>query len=740
MVSHDEDLTNKYADRIIKMKDGKVICDKYQTRNKHKEYLPVLKLRYDDKRRTLPFNFLFNHTISSIKRRKWRTSFITLSTSLGLIGIGLASALSEIVSTNLYRSYSSILDSDKIVVSLKNPNINKDIITSATLNEVNVFRKNNTNIKDIGAYYWNTNDIFLSNDFLSLDSDGVKKPFGNYGAKTVNEFALLSSNKSDIYPKKVTHLENNEIILSMPMLLVSELCYQLQISRTIDSLSTYIKHHEVNMQLNFSNDSWGYSAEIPLTLKGFILSTKNLIYHSNNLWNEFIFEKCCLLPTTEYINVNTGHPWDLKKSYYMDFPTKRDDFLMDNRFSLEIGDIDFELMDEKYYPLLLQGEESNNCTRLLVVHRSNKDDIPSYVGNYCKKTSDYVYDITYGSQAGYSIYEQSLMMGFSKSTLLSQSEEHIYDMIDSLTYIKYEDTLSITMPKEIVEGHFSKSNSNGFVFEPHYSLVNGREPANFQEILISETLMKRLNITNPINKMIFLSFPVKEDLLANGYLSREYKTVALKIVGLTNSGKVAISHKETWSILFFQTMLGISTFDLRINNLAIRIQEGKEDLIIDKITRAFPNLVASAPLKEIKSSVDTICGYIEIIMLAVSIASVVIASLILFICNYLHFMEIKKDIGLVRCLGVKEKESRKFVFMHSFIMTGISFILSSVELIVISIFLSKALSESLFIDSVFVFNPLSLVYMFGVAFLISIVSSLFISRKISKLDALECLQ
>jgi ABC-type antimicrobial peptide transport system permease subunit len=127
-------------------------------------------------------------------------------------------------------------------------------------------------------------------------------------------------------------------------------------------------------------------------------------------------------------------------------------------------------------------------------------------------------------------------------------------------------------------------------------------------------------------------------------------------------------------------------------------------------------------------------------MLAVSIASVVIASLILFICNYLHFMEIKKDIGLVRCLGVKEKESRKFVFMHSFIMTGISFILSSVELIVISIFLSKALSESLFIDSVFVFNPLSLVYMFGVAFLISIVSSLFISRKISKLDALECLQ
>ena len=170
------------------------------------------------------------------------------------------------------------------------------------------------------------------------------------------------------------------------------------------------------------------------------------------------------------------------------------------------------------------------------------------------------------------------------------------------------------------------------------------------------------------------------------------------------------------------------------------IIEGKENVIIDRISRAFPNLIASAPLQEVKGSVDNICHYIEIIMLVVSISSVIIASLILFICNHLHYMEAKKDIGLIRCLGVKEKESRKFIYFHSFWMTMLSFIFSSAELLIVSLFLSKALSKTLMIESVFVFNPLSFLYMLLVALFISLTSSLFTSFKTSKLMPLECLK
>lgn len=739
MVSHDEQLTKKYADRIIKMKDGKAIGDYYQNRNPHKEYLPIIDLKYDDKKKSLPFKFLFNHTVNSVKRRKWRTAFISLSTSLGLIGVGLASTLRDIISTNMYRSYSAIIDSDKLVVSSKNPTYNKDIITSATYSEVNEIVKYNSGISRVGVYYWNTGYLFPTENFISVNTD-VTRPFGTFSADHINEFDLLENIQGDQYPKRVDSLQDNEIVLSMPMLAINELCYQLGIARTVKSLSNYIENNGLNLLFCLANENWEYQVQIPLTLKAFVLSSKTLIYHTNPIWNEYMLESEAHLPSTANINVNSEYPWALIKSFYMNFNSGRDTFLADNRFSLENEDVDFEILDKKYYPILYEDTETYHCSRVMMVHRTNKDDIPSFIGDYCKKTTKGVHEITYGSSVGYSIYEQSLMMGFSRTTYLSSNEEYIWDINDDMSYIRYEDSLNVNVPNEIVEGHFSKSSLNGFVFEPHYSLITGREPANFQEILISSSLANRLEMGDPINKFIYLSFPIRENLLANGYIIREFEIAPLKVVGITDSGKLSISHHESWSILFFQTMLGISTFELRINNLAIRIDEGNEDAIIQKLNRAFPQLSVNAPLKDVKESVDKICGYIETIMLIVSITSVIIAALILFICNYLHYMEIKKDIGLVRCLGVKERESRKFVYFHSLVMTGLSFVFSSIELLIVSLVLSKTMSELLYVDSVFVLNPLSLVYMIGVALTISLISSLLISRKISKLNAIECLQ
>ncbi len=740
MVSHDEKLTNQYADIIINMKDGKILNKKYQTKGMSKEYLPVLKLKYSSNKKKLPMRFVFDHTFSSLKRRKWRTMFITLSTSLGLIGVGLALSLRDIISTNLIKSYSSILDSDKIVVSSKSNNSEKDIVTSASIEEVLSLKNATKSIKDIGVYYWNVNDVFADDNYLSLDRGGFKKHIGNFQASSINEFALLSTAKNAIYPKTISNLNDDEIVLSMPMLVINELCYQLQINRTIESLSNYIAHNDVNMVFTFSNSRFQYSIEVPLKLKGFILSTSELIYHSNNNWNEYIFEEKCHLSTTEYINTNSKNPWDLKKTYYLNFTSGRDEFLMKYRFSQEFNNYDFEILDSSYYPTLYGSVDSYFANRVMVIHRTNKDYLPSYIGEYCKKTAPYIHEITYGTDSGYSIYEQSLMMGFSKSTYLSNSKEIALEMVDNMSYIKYQDSLNISLDENVIEGHFSKSNMQGFVFEPNYSLLIGNNPSNFQEIVVSDTLLKRLKISDPINKIIYLSFPVKEDLLPNGYLARDYKTVGLKIVGVSSSGKYAISHNETWSVLFFQTMLGVSTFDLRISNLAIRVSEGYEGSAIDKIYRAFPFLSIVAPLKDVKNSVNTICSYIETIMLVVSITSVIIASLILFICNYLHVNESKKDIGLVRCLGVKEKDSRKFVYVHALILTLFSFFLSSIELIVISFVLSKTMSELLMIGQTFIVNPLSFLLMLLLSLFIGLVSSILISSKVKKLNPLECLQ
>lgn len=738
MVSHDEKLTSEYADQIIKMKDGEVIDVIYQNKREHHQYLPVINLSYRNKNRLLPFNFLIKHTLNSINRKKWRTMFITLITSLGLIGIGLASTLSSIISDNLYRSYSSIIDDDRLIMSSKEVDNSRDIVTSMSYDDVISLCDNNEGIDYVGVYYANKFDQFFTYNDVAVDTTGTRKTLNGLSIKLINEFSLLNSSLN-VIPHKFEQLENNEFVLSAPFSFVNEICFQLQIERTLDSFSRYLERNNLYLSFQVENENWRYAGDFSIKLSGFILSNQILFYHTNPLWNEYVFETKLTLPTTNKLNVNSEHPWDLKKGYYLSFKQNRDKFLMEHRFSFESKDIDFEILDSKYYPNLLINYETVNCNRLLAINRTKKDYIPSFLGQYSKEASSHIKHIIYGSSNAYAIYDKSLMAGFARNTYLSNFETNIEDVVDLLSYVKYENSQQMRLPTNTIEGHFSKSSTQGLVFEPNYHLISGKTPSNFQEIVVSQAIINKLNLDSPINKSLFLCFPVTESLLPNGYLSRDFKTVTLKIVGVSNSAKLALHHDESWSVLFFQSMLGISTFELNIENLSIQIDKEYESYVIDKLSRAFPQFEVTSPLKDVRESVDRICHYVEVILLVVSIASVIIASFILFICNYLHFLEAKKDIGLVRCLGIKEKESRKFIFAHSFMMTLFSLILSSLELLVISFILSKTLASNLHIEQIFILNPMSFVYMLLVDLFIAIISSILISFRISKYSPLECL-
>ncbi len=739
MVSHDKTTSKEYADQIIEMRDGKIVNIVNQYKENERRHLPVMGLSYRTYKNTIPFNFMLKHTFNSVKRRKWRTMFITFITSIGLIGVGQASTLSNIISTNLYRSYTSILDDDRLVLSNKEVDSEKDIVKSASFDEVmSIYNRNLQDVEHVGVFYLNDFDQMFTTNDVAIDTDGVRKPINGLSLKYINEFKLLEGNEI-VFPETINILDNNEFILSGPFSIVNEICYQLQIERTMDSFSHYLRHYDVYLSFKVENYNWTYEGSFLLKLSGFILSNRVLFYHSNPIWNEYVLETKLTLPTTDKLNVISEHPWDLRKCYYLSFKYNRGDFLTRYRFDYNYRDLDFEILDSKYYPNLLINYPSFECPRTVVVNRSKKDIVPSYIGEYCKEASKHVKKIIYGSSNAYAIYDKNLMAGFARNAYLSTSEESIEDVIDLLSYVKYEDAQKIQLPNNTIEGHFSKSNLEGLVFEPNYNLLVGREPINYQEIVISSALADKLNIVTPINQDIYFTFPVTEVLLSNGYITRNFKNAPLKIVGVSDSAKLAIHHIEEWSLMFFQTMLGMSTFELSVENLSIQINKKYESNVIKHISRAFPQYEISSPFKDVRDSVNKICHYVEVILLVVSMASVIIASLILFICNYLHFLEAKKDIGLVRCLGLKEMESRKLIYAHSLMMTLFSLALSILELLVISLILSKTISNNLHITQVFVLNPMSILYMVLMDLFIAIVSSILISLKIKKYTPLECL-
>ena len=463
MVSHDLSLSEKYADQIIKMKDGKIIDVIYQNKKKHQEYLPILNLGYKSKNRQLPSSFLFKHTLHTIKRRKWRTMFITLVTSFGLIGVGLASTLSNIISTNLYRSYSSILDDDRLILSSKEVDSSKDIISGTDIDEVSEIASDyQEDIDYVGVYYANDFKNMFDYNVAYIEKGSEIKPINGLSIGDINEFGLIN-NRLDIVPNKIENLANNEFVLSAPFSVVNEMCYQLQIERTLPSFSKYIEHNDLFITFLVSNSDWNYEGSFTLKLKGFVLANQVLVYHSNYLWNEYILENKLTLSPTSYLNVNSAHPWDLKKAYYLNFKKNRDLFLKEHRFDFKYHNYDFEILNSEYYPKLFLGYEVFECPRVLVVNRSKKDCLPSFIGPFCKDSNKHIKSVTYGCSNAYAIYDKSLMVGFARNTYLSSSEVNIYDVVDLLSYVKYEDGQNIALPENTVEGLFQKAIFLAFV-------------------------------------------------------------------------------------------------------------------------------------------------------------------------------------------------------------------------------------------------------------------------------------
>ena len=741
IVSHDEKLTKKYADQIIYMKDGHIDNIEYTNHNNHVDLLPLIHIKPRENKAKLPVSFCISHAFNSIKRRKWRTMMILLTTSLGLIGVGLGTVLSKIVSTNLYKSYSSIIDTNKVVMRQKDRAQSAIKISALEFDEVKYLQsKYKESISHTGVYYWNNFDTMFSYYDLSLKGGSVEKTLPEYTLRHFNEFEYLSNCKTTIYPNQITTIEEDEVVLGLTYPLLNEICFQLYIQRTVNSLSTFLRTNDLYINVTLENYNWDYSNSFFIKVKGFTMSNKNCFYHSFDSWNEFIFEDRCNFSSTNLINTSSKNPWDLRKSYFFEFRKNRDSFLEEMRFQKENRHVSAEILNSTYYPALCKDLTTDECPRVALLTTSNQNKIEGYLSEFFKKSSKHVHSCIFGSSSAYAIYPDSLMMGFARTTYLSRDINAIDEVIDLTAYVKYEESHNVNISDKVIEGHFTKSGSSGLTFNPSYKLKYGSEPQNYNEIIISQQIADEFHYSQPINASIYLAFPTKEELLPNGYLVRNFQTVGLKIVGVSDSMKNEISHKESWSTMFFQTMIGVSRFSLDIDSVALDIDENTEDQVINMLSRSFPKYEITSPMSSVKESVNTICGYIEKILLILSISSVIIASLLLSICNYLHFVEIKKDIGLVRCIGIGKDEANKFIFVHSILMSLLAFALASIQLIIVCFFLSRTMSSMLYIESTFIFNPLSIIYMFGLALIISLISSIVIKRAVNKLDPLECLR
>ena len=187
MVSHDQDLTRKYADQIIKMDEGEIMSIDCPNVDEEERNLPVVKNGETNKKARIPDDFLILHTYHNMKQKKARTLICYSMTSLGLIGVGLAFALSSTIATNIKDAYRDIVDENSLVFSLKDKESNIQGQYAASYYEVEEIKETYPDyIIDVGVtYYANFEKFFPDVNNLAISKSGNYAVVPGFSARQI---------------------------------------------------------------------------------------------------------------------------------------------------------------------------------------------------------------------------------------------------------------------------------------------------------------------------------------------------------------------------------------------------------------------------------------------------------------------------------------------------------------------------------------------------------------------------
>ena len=446
------------------------------------------------------------------------------------------------------------------------------------------------------------------------------------------------------------------------------------------------------------------------------------------------------LPTNDILSKADYYPWVLKKIYYFHTFGNTDDFLIKAEQSPLLDEYLLDIADVSFYPWLYRGVDVKDRHRVLFFTNSI-NNIPKRYADILTSENREINSPVYGSLGGYIFYPSNMLSGFSHQTFFSFSDDQLYKVVDENSSLNLNHNEYTVLKDGVMVGHFSKTMTESVRFAPIIDdLIIGKKPENLDEIVISTGLAKKLTGSEDVmNKTLYIGYNDTEMLLDSGALKRSFVNTQVKICGLVNSNKYEIYHESYWTINFFKSRLGVSAFDLSINSIAFSSSDTSER-VLKKMSKAFPKYEVVNPMDGINESVNQICSYISIAMSAFSIIATVIASLLLTMCTYLHVLDSQKEIALSRCLGVSKKESKKFVVYHTVTMCFVSLLISLVEMVIVSIISSYVVAKSLRSEMVFSFDIKGVIFMVLIALMISFISSLWVSNKVSKLNPLDVLK
>ena len=205
MVTHNKELSKKYASRIIELKDGRILSDSnpLDDKSNSKEKLTI-------KKTVLGYGSALKLSFNNIKTKKGRTFLTSFAASIGIIGIALILSLSNGFQIKIDEYEEDTLSQMPITISTQAVNINEEVMQEMTSNRDKY--EEYTNNKVIYPRENNLESMMhfniISSDYVnyigSMDKDMVSAISYEYGT-TLNVITKNSDGTYSMVPTSTNY-------------------------------------------------------------------------------------------------------------------------------------------------------------------------------------------------------------------------------------------------------------------------------------------------------------------------------------------------------------------------------------------------------------------------------------------------------------------------------------------------------------------------------------------------------
>ena len=742
VVTHNIDLAYKYSDFILRLEPDTIINEELNNGQvKVNIFKETKKEKNNNKIKTY---FKINYFKNTFKFKKFRMSFLISFLSISLLLSGLTFFLKDGLSKMISDTFEGLSNENSLILKRKEDDAEILSYYGASKEDISAIYKNNiSEVKRIGATYLNNiADYFPDEDIVEFAFNNFfndKMLLEDYTANVFANFNYVETfkNVSYVYPQNLTKIGKNDVVIGISNEMMQKITSSIGIRQTYEALGNYIEENECYLLLNLKNNYWTYEDQVLLNLKGIVVSQNPIVYSNDFFFNEYLFEDIMMFPSSNILDKEEDYPWTLKKIYY--FETIEEPSSLLNKLNKEleyktyIFDNDKVMYNPNYASLShLEDVPSNK----VYVYQSLKKSIDTELIKNIEEKLNFR-DYYYNTSGGY-VNFSSIMSGFYNPTFFSLDIDKINTLIDGNKNLTLEEWYSLETNEGLASGNYLKQNNNSIKFSSKLNKsIDGRYPSSNYEIAISNGLAKLLRNNKDediINKTLYLTSIVDYKINDGETIVPTFKTIRLRISGIVDSSKAEIYHNKDFSLTLFRDLLNISSFRLNIDSITFLLDEKLSDEDIATLNTNLDEYEFYSPLNDINKTIDDTLSYIVLFLTIFSLFSI-ISSIILFsIYSFISFLEMRKEIAIIALLGFSNYEIVKFFLFNNFLTSLISYLISSISLTTISLFISLVLYQMFKIEISIYFSCLPFLIMFLLIVIFSFISIILILRPLSKLD------